>query len=174
MRKQYFVFNKNDEPGKRKLWEFLKNIPDGNCPACKDNDKKKAECDVCQGTGKVAVDYIIEIKKNHAIRSIKQNAYYWVVITIYSIHTGHTKKEIENMFKMDCHFEVVTYPNGRQKIVPAETHETDTAEFTAIVNKLLQWGRENFPEVIIPRQEDVRYKELMEIENEHDRVFSGF
>jgi hypothetical protein len=178
MREKYFLYNRADDEKKKALWEFLKNPPDDLCPACKGIKRRGREayedCQVCKGTGLVPCDYFIAIKKHRPVRSIKANKFYWAIINIYAIETGHTKKEIENMFKMDRHFKIIEYPNGRTEKVPADTHESETDEFAAVVNNLLDWGRDNFPRVVIPRKEDMHYKMLMEIDNKYNETFSGF
>lgn len=119
-------------------------------------------------------DWLVTFKRNRPIRSLKANAFFWAVIKIYAMHTGHTEKEIDYMFRMDRHWEEVTNPKtGRSWKVPKQTHDRDTAEFAAIINNLLQWGREEFPEVIIPRREDLTYQQWMEINNQYDRTFAG-
>lgn len=119
-------------------------------------------------------EYVYEIKKNRLIRSIRANKFYWAVIQLYAMATGHTRKEIDNMFRMDRHSEVITYPSGKTQTIPKDTHETDTKEFAIICNNLLQWGREEFPQVIVPRQEDLTYVQLMQIENDYEKEFSGW
>lgn len=119
-------------------------------------------------------EYIYEIKKLRAIRSIKQNSFYWAVIQLYAIHTGHTAKEIEFMFKMARWHEEVEYPSGKRVTIPKDTHDLDTAEFSVVVNNLLQWGSEEFPAVIVPRREDLTYAQWMEIGNQYERTFSGY
>ncbi len=119
-------------------------------------------------------EYIYSIKKNRSVRSVSQNNFYWAVIQLYAIHTGHTQKEIDGMFRMDRHFEIVEYPkSGRREKIPKDTSDLKTDEFTFLCNNLLQWGRENFPEVIVPRKEDLTYVQWMNISNEYDRVNQG-
>lgn len=120
-------------------------------------------------------DYAVTVKENRPIRSLDANAFYWFVINIYAIHTGHTRKEIENMFKMDRHWEEVTYPKtGRRQRVPKDTHDLDDRDFSIVCNNLLQWGREEFPQVIVPRKEDATYAQWIEVKNDYDKTFSGF
>lgn len=121
-----------------------------------------------------AGDYVIIVKKNRPIRSLQANKFYHAVMKLYATHTGHTMSEIENMFKMERHFEIVYYPSGKTEKIPRDTHDLDTKEFTAMCNNLLQWGRDNFPEVIVPRQEDLTYRQWIEIDNEYNKTFSGF
>lgn len=119
-------------------------------------------------------DYVITIKKNRPVRSIAANKFFWAVIKIYAVHTGHTENEINEMFRMDRFFKITYNAKGEEKKVTKSTSKLDTKEFSEVINNLLQWGREEFPEVIIPRQEDLTYKQWLEIENSYSRTFSGY
>jgi hypothetical protein len=118
-------------------------------------------------------DYCVVVKQNKPIRSLKANAFFWVVITIYATHTGHTTKEIDYLFRMDRHWEEVEMKSGIKR-VPKESHNMDETEYAALINNLLQWGREEFPEVIIPRREDMTYQQWMGVQNEYYKVQSGW
>lgn len=118
------------------------------------------------GTKKAGKDYCVVVKENRPIRSLKANAFYWVVIQIYATHTGHTSKEIDYLFRMDRPWEEIELKTGRKR-VPKESHNLDSKEYAAVINNLLQWGRENFPEVMIPRQEDVTYQQWIEVQNNY-------
>lgn len=120
-------------------------------------------------------EYVIKINKNRPIRSISANNFFWAIIQLYATHTGHTSKEIDNLFRMDRFFEIIEYPkSGKREKIPKETHDLNTAEFAAVCNNLLQWGRENFPEIIVPRKEDLTYAQWMQIQTDYEKVHSGF
>lgn len=118
--------------------------------------------------------YIISIKRNKAIRSISANAFFHAVCQIYAIYTGHTLQEIKDEFKRDRFFEMTTDKLGRQFKRLKSTGDLDTAEFAAVCNNLIQWGHEQFPAVIVPRKEDLTYIQWINVENEYEKVFSGF
>lgn len=118
-------------------------------------------------------EYIIEIKKNRPVRSISQNNFYWALIEIVASHSGHTKREIEYLFKMDRCFEVKQI-GERSKEIPKDTKGMDTKEFTEVVNNLQSWIKENFPELIIPRKEDLNYMQMMEVHKQYGNTHSGF
>lgn len=118
-------------------------------------------------------DYVIQVKKNRPVRSLKANAYYWMCVKIYSIHTGHHESEIDYMFRMDRHYQMKVI-NGREVKVPKETKDLDTKEYADFVSKFLAWGRENFPEVIIPRPEDATYLQWVQVNNDYNESFSGY
>lgn len=118
-------------------------------------------------------EYILMVKKNRPIRSLQANKFFWAVIRLYAIHTGHTEQEINIMFRMDRHSKIILNSKGVEKRVPLETKALDTKEFAIVCNNLLAWGYENFPEVRVPRKEDMTYIQYMEIENDYTKVFSG-
>ncbi len=121
----------------------------------------------------VGKNYCVVVKQNRPVRSLSANAFYWVVCQIYATHTGHTVKEIDYIFKMDRHWEEVQLKSGAKR-VPKETHNLDTKEYSSVINNLLQWGREEFPEVIIPRQEDMTYQQWMGVQYEYEKANSGY
>ena len=119
--------------------------------------------------------YLLSIKRNRAIRSLSANNFFWMVINLYATATGHTKNEIDFMFRMARHWKEIAMPSSGEVIrVPKETHELDTKDFSAVINNLLQWGREEFPNVIVPRREDATYLDYMRIEDEYDEANAGF
>jgi len=119
-------------------------------------------------------EYIIQIKRNRPVRSLSQNKFYWALIQIVATDTAHTAKEVDNMFKMDRFFETIEYPGGRTKTIPKDFHNLDTVEFSVVVNNLQQWIRETFPELIIPRKEDLTYAQWLQIQKQYADVNSGF
>lgn len=143
-----FLYKSKDSQSHKELGRKLNDLPEG--------------------------EYIIEVKKNRPVRSLQANKFFWAVIRIYAIHTGHLEQEINVMFRMDRHSKIIVNSKGEEKRVPLETKTLDTKEMGAVINNLLQWGRENFPEVIIPRQEDATYIQLMNIQNEYSKTFSGY
>ncbi len=119
-------------------------------------------------------EYVVKITKNRAIRSLSQNNFFWAIIQIYSTYTGHTIKEIDYLFRMDRWFQIIEFKSGKTEKIPKETHNLDTSEFAQVVTNLLQWGLENFPEVIVPRKEDLTYLQYIEIQNQYEKSQSGW
>lgn len=113
--------------------------------------------------------WILEIKKNRPIRSIPQNKFYHAVLQLYAIGTGYDKDDIEYWFKMAKHYKITITDQGEEKKSPAKTSNLDTKEFTNMVNALLQWGRDEYPAVIVPRREDLNYIQMIEIENQYEK-----
>lgn len=119
-------------------------------------------------------EYLITVKKNRPIRSLSANKFFHAIIKVYATHTGHHADEIDNMFRMARHYEIIEYPSGKNEKIPKRTSNLDTKEFAAVVNNLLQWGQDEFPTVKVLRKEDLTYQMWMEIENDYERTFSGF
>jgi hypothetical protein len=140
----------------------------------KDQDQKTAEKLIQAILELHEGDYLIEVKKKRAIRSLDANKYYHALIKVVSIETGHFVDEIENMFKMARHFEIVYYPSGKTEKIPKKTSNLDTKEFAAMCNNFIQWVQEEFPSVKFKRKEDTTYEDWMKINNDYEQAFSGF
>lgn len=119
-------------------------------------------------------EYVIEVKKNKPIRSLSQNKFYWALLEIVASSCSHTKREIEYAFKMERCFDVIELPGGQTYEVPKDSKMMDSAEFAAMLNNLQQWIRERFPELIIPRKEDLNYMQYMKISRDYNNANSGF
>lgn len=120
-------------------------------------------------------EYIIKIAKNRPVRSLGQNAYYHMVWSIYASHTGHYVDELKTEFYNKIGFyEVFTDKRGKQTKRYKSSKDCDTKEMTSLINQQSQWGREEFPEVIVPRQEDATYLQWIQVQNDYEKVFSGF
>lgn len=118
------------------------------------------------------------IKEIRHVHSISQMAYFHVVCSIYAIHTGHTMQEIKDEFKRARFFEMTIDKQGKEFKRLKETSGLDVVEYTSLINNLLQWGREEYPDVRVNRKEDMTYAQWLEyesaVENEYTKVFSGW
>lgn len=120
-------------------------------------------------------DYVVKITKNKPIRSLGQNNYYHMVWGIYATHTGHYIDELKKEFYDKIgFFEVFTDKRGVSTKRYKSSSGLDETEMSALINQQLQWGRAEFPEVIIPRKEDATYLQWMQVQNDYDRTFSGW
>ena len=118
-------------------------------------------------------EYLISWKKNRNIRSIPQNRLFHALCSVYAMYSGYTLEEIKDDFKRDCFYEIKFGKQGQEIKRLKETRGLDTAEFTRVVNQLMLWGSQRWPECIVPRREDVDYKMLMEIETNYDLEFGS-
>lgn len=143
------IYDSSDDESVEKFVKFIQELPEG----------KK---------------YRFEVNEVRAIRSLGQNRRYWAIINIIATETGHTQEEIDYMFRMARHHEIVFYPNGTTEKIPSKTSNRDTKDFTIIMNNLEQWCRENFPEVKLVSEKDLTYERWLQIEDEYHRVNSGF
>lgn len=126
---------------------------------------------------KAGDQFIIQISTNRPTRSNEQNAYYHVVLAIYSTAINCDKEDFEYDFKMARHYKEIVTDDGEVKRYPAKTAKLDTKEFAAMMNNLLDFGREHFPEVIVPPppvKGQADYIHWMQIENDYDDARSGF
>ena len=74
---------------------------------------------------------IIELKKVRKVRSLSQNAYLHVCITLYAINFGSTLNEAKTDLKRMCPFMV--YEKNSKKYLK-ETHKLDSKEMTNFID----------------------------------------
>lgn len=72
----------------------------------------------------------VEITKKRAIRSIPQNSYLHVCITLYAIHFGYTIEESKTHLKRNCAFMI--YEKEGEKFLK-RTRDLDTKELTDFI-----------------------------------------
>lgn len=77
---------------------------------------------------------MVDIKKIYPKRTIKQNAYLHVCITLYAIECGYTLEEAKTILKRECGF--MTYEKKGQRFLK-HTSMMDTEELT----KFIEWIR---------------------------------
>lgn len=118
-------------------------------------------------------EYCIEVKKNRPIRSMKANKYYFAILKIIGINTGHTHEELHEIMKLKFNSEIVHFPKSGSQIIGKTTSDMDTAEFAAYLNRVKKFAIEEF-NLVIPEPRDLDYVRWMEIENSYNRTFSGF
>lgn len=117
-------------------------------------------------------EYIVEIKKNRAIRSLSANKYYHAILNIIAIETGHTHEELHEALKLKFNCKVIFFPKGGSMAVGNSTANLDSAEFAGYINRVTQWALNEF-NITIPQKQDIDYKRWMEIENAHEENQRG-
>lgn len=120
-------------------------------------------------------EFIISVKKNKPIRSLGSNNYFHMILSIYATYTGHYIDEIKDEFKNDIgYYDIITDKLGKPFKRLKSTSKADTTEMASVINQFEQWGRDKFPECIVPRKEDATYIQWLEVQNQYERTFSGF
>lgn len=117
-------------------------------------------------------DYVVEIKKNRAIRSLNANKYYHAILNIIAIDTGHTHSELHEAMKLKFNCSVIFFPKGGSQVVGNSTSNLDTQEFSGFVNRVKQWAMDEFG-ITIPEAKDITYQRWMEIETTYEENFNG-
>lgn len=113
-------------------------------------------------------NYIIEVKKNRAIRSLSQNKYYHAILNIIAIDTGHTHEELHEAMKMKFNCSVIFFPKGGSQIISKTTSNLDSLEFTTYINQVKNWALNEFG-IVIPEAKDIDYQRWLEIENTYEQ-----
>lgn len=141
-----YLYKAKDANSHKELGQKLKELPDG--------------------------EYVVEIKKNRAIRSLNSNKYYHVILNIIAISTGHTHEELHEAMKIKFNCQVIFFPKGGSQIVGKTTSDLDSGEFSAYVNRVKQWALDEFG-IVIPQANDIDYKRWIEIETTYEDSFRG-
>lgn len=83
---------------------------------------------------------LIELKEIKKVRTLRQNSYLHVIITLYAIHFGSTLEEAKTDLKRECSF--MRYENnGRQYL--KSTAKLDTKELTEFIEWLRNYSSLN-------------------------------
>lgn len=94
-------------------------------------------------------DKIVEFKEVRQKRSLTQNAYLHVCITLYAIEFGYTLNEAKTDLKRECSF--MRYEkNGKQYL--KETSKMDSKELTNFIDWLRNYASQNG--CYIPKSEE--------------------
>lgn len=117
--------------------------------------------------------YVLIVKENRPVRSLSANGYYWKVLEIIGIHTGHDREFLHEEMKRKFNSEPVEFPKSGMVLKAKSTKDLDTKEFGAYVNRVKNWAREEW-DIIIPEPQDMDYLKLMEIDNQYSHSFSGY
>lgn len=122
---------------------------------------------------KRANGYVVVIKENRPVRSLSANGYYWKVLEIIGIHTGHDREFLHEEMKRKFNSVPVEFPKSGIVLKAKSTKDLDTKEFGAFVNRVKQWARDEW-NIIVPEPQDMDYIKLMDIQNDYNRAFSGY
>lgn len=83
---------------------------------------------------------IVELKTVRAKRSISQNSYLHVVITLWAIHVGLTINEAKTDLKRGCHF--MSYEkNGKKYLI--ETKKQNSKQLTEFIDWIRTMASQN-------------------------------
>lgn len=114
--------------------------------------------------------WIIEIKKARAKRSISQLGYYWTICTMCAIRIGCTKEAVHKMICLENNAEIIKLPNGKVKLVPSETKEMDSAQFSQLITKARQWAQMEL-DLNILTPEEFNEEARIKLMNDYDQMF---
>jgi hypothetical protein len=116
--------------------------------------------------------YVIQVKKNRAIRSLSANRYYHLILNVIGIETGHTHDELHEALKLKFNSKIVYFPKGGSQLIGNSTSNLDSAEFFGYVNRVKQWAIDEFG-IVIPDQKDVTYEQWLAIEDTYELNQNG-
>ena len=113
--------------------------------------------------------WIMEIKKARARRSMSQNSYWWVICSQIALKLECHAEDVHKMLCLEFNAIVLKLPNGKMKLVPRETKELNTVEFSQLVEKGRAWAMAELGlDILSPEQfnEEKRLKLI----NEYERM----
>lgn len=118
-------------------------------------------------------DYVIEVKRNRPIRSLAHNKYYFAILKLIATETGNDVDRLHEIAKKKFNGEMVQLPKSGMEMVGRSTSELDSKEFSAYINRVKLWANDEFGITVYDR-ENMTIEQLMDIENNYEKVFSGF
>lgn len=142
-----FFYKPSDKQKHQELGNFLRQLPEA--------------------------EYVVQVKKNRPIRSLSANAYYHLCLKIIAIQTGHDTDELHETMKLKFNSVLINFPKGGSQIIGKSTKDLDTKEFGAYINRVKQWALDEF-QIVIPNPKDLDYMKQIELENQYEKVFSGY
>lgn len=116
--------------------------------------------------------YVIQVKKNRAIRSLSYNKYYHFVVNVIATHTGLSHDELHEALKYKFNRTTIFFPDGSSEQIGKTTSDLDVAEMAGYVNRVKQFALDNLG-IIIPDLKDVDYMKWMEAENNYENSNRG-
>lgn len=142
------TYKAGDAADHKKVGDYLRTLPEGT-------------------------EFIIEVKKNRPIRSLSANKFYHAILKIIAIHTGHTHEELHEALKMKFNSDMINFPKSGTQLIAKSTSDLDSKEFGAYINRVKNWALNEFG-IVIPEAKDIDYEKWISIENEYERVNSGY
>lgn len=117
---------------------------------------------------------VVQMGERKPQRSLKQNAYLWLILAYWGTQTGYTKEEAEAIYKdinkdlYQCSKEAY----GREYTYTRHTYELDTEQMTQSIERFRNWSAMNEAcPVYIPAPNESYYFQEMEMEVEKNKEF---
>ena len=115
--------------------------------------------------------YVLEVKRNRPIRSISQNKFYFAILKVIATETGNDIDRLHEIAKKKFNGEMVILPKSGAEMVGKSTGDLDSKEFTAYINRVKLWARDEFG-VLIEERENTTIQHLIDIEDKYKKTFS--
>lgn len=119
---------------------------------------------------KLGSEYLIEIKLNRPVRSIKMNKYYWLILKAIAIHTGETKERLHELFKSMFNYSERQFKNGLTARQPESTTTLDSQQFTLYIEKVKKFAEQEWGCIFLDHERIDHYT-LQSINEEYSNVF---
>lgn len=96
-------------------------------------------------------EFVAEIDKVKAKRSLDQNAFYWLYLGVIEKETGNTATDLHELFKRKFLPPIPKKILGTEFKIPASTTTLNKSEFTEYLDKIC--AMTNVPIPVIPKEE---------------------
>lgn len=116
--------------------------------------------------------YVIQVKKNRAVRSLSANRYYHLILNIIGVSTGHTHDELHETLKLKFNGKMIYFPKGGSQMIGASTANLDSAEFAAYLNRVKNWANQEF-DIVIPERESVTHEQWLAMDDVYEQNQNG-
>lgn len=119
--------------------------------------------------------YCLTLKQNKPGRSLPQNAFYHVILTIYANYVGCYLDEIKGEFYDAIgYYTFHTDHRGKEHKRYKSSADEDTPGMARLITQLLQWGSMNYPECDVPGQDTMTERDRLEIDNQYQKALAGW
>ncbi len=79
----------------------------------------------------------VEVKQVRRCRSKWQNAYFHVIVGLFSDHTGYEKREAKDIIKRHCGLAYKNEKHGTMHL--KDTSDLDVSEFSEFLDTVIRW-----------------------------------
>lgn len=105
--------------------------------------------------------FTVEIKQKREIRTVSQNALYWLWLTCIMAETGNEKDYLHIFFGKKYLPKESRVLYGETVEITVSTTKLDTAQFNHYLDRIQQFASSELG-IILPRPEDLYFKEFYE------------
>lgn len=119
-------------------------------------------CPRCSGTG------MIKLRKK---RSLNQNAYYWLVLTMMALEMGDNKDDLHDDMREKYLSVKKVLPDNSVSVRKRSTTECDSKEFTDYLNSVKKWAYD-YLNMVIPEPTQLTNDFIHDLEHRYGAMLN--